>query len=317
MKTNSILLCAALLGSYTFTFGQNVGIGQANPVSKLDISGNVTIGSGASYSGAAAAPTSGMVVEGQVVIGKPSVMYSNDKMETHTSGATYAINGFVSSALPTSGGIIQSAAVYGTVAGTGGVGVLVDHYASSDFGILSNVFTPGCVAAVKGDVGAGGNGIHGVMGEIEPGISSPGKAIYANGNGYTTGAWQVPSDERLKQNILPYAAGLATVMQLQPVTYDFKPELVQKYNLSKGTQIGFLAQDLEREIPTMVDNVRMVSASQQNRKGGTTAETMDAKAVNYDMLIPVLTKAIQEQQAQIETLQNQVNKLQEELQRKK
>lgn len=312
MKMNKAILCAALLSGYAPLFAQNVGIGQANPISKLDISGNVTVGT--SYSGVTAAPANGMNIQGRVVIGAASLGYPNDRLESYESGAAYCINGYITGGLPNASGI-QSASLYGSVAGTGGVGILIDHTATGDFAGLFNINQTGPIAAVKGDVNTG-NSVHGVMGEV-PTTGTPGKAIYANGNGYTTGAWQVPSDERLKHNILPYAAGLATVMQLQPVTYDFKPELIQKYNLSKGTQIGFLAQDLEREIPTMVDNVRMVAVSEQSRKGGTPAETMDAKAVNYDMLIPVLTKAIQEQQAQIETLQKQVNKLQEELQRKK
>ncbi len=45
---------------------QNVGIGQVNPASKLDILGNLTVGE--NYSGTAA-PTSGAIIEGNVGIG--------------------------------------------------------------------------------------------------------------------------------------------------------------------------------------------------------------------------------------------------------
>ncbi len=46
---------------------QNVGIGQTNPASRLDINGGLTIGS--SYSGVNAAPSNGLLVQGAVGIG--------------------------------------------------------------------------------------------------------------------------------------------------------------------------------------------------------------------------------------------------------
>ncbi len=48
-------------------YAQNVGIGQVNPVSKLDILGNITIGQ--NYSGVYTAPTNGAIIEGNVGIG--------------------------------------------------------------------------------------------------------------------------------------------------------------------------------------------------------------------------------------------------------
>ena len=51
--------------------GNSVGIGMtAAPVSKLDVSGGVTVGS--AYSGTNAAPTDGAIIQGQVGIGTPS-----------------------------------------------------------------------------------------------------------------------------------------------------------------------------------------------------------------------------------------------------
>ncbi|MEM7038126.1 MAG: hypothetical protein AAF570_14170, partial [Bacteroidota bacterium] len=48
----------------------NVGIGQAVPISKLDVNGNVTVG--AAYSGVSGAPGNGMIVQGNVGIGNPT-----------------------------------------------------------------------------------------------------------------------------------------------------------------------------------------------------------------------------------------------------
>lgn len=43
-----------------------------------------------------------------------------------------------------------------------------------------------------------------------------------------------------------------------------------------------------------------------DEKGEPTGENVEFKAVNYDMMIPVLVKAIQEQQAQIDSLKQQI-----------
>lgn len=61
-------------------FGGNVGIG-ARPLSRLDVSGGMALGS--SYAGASAAPTNGAIIEGNVGIGTSSV----------TSGYKFDVNG--------------------------------------------------------------------------------------------------------------------------------------------------------------------------------------------------------------------------------
>ncbi|MBK9453775.1 MAG: hypothetical protein IPN95_31160 [Bacteroidetes bacterium] len=52
---------------------QNVGIGQATPVSKLDINGGLAVGS--AYSGVSAAPANGAIVQGNVGIGTATPGY--------------------------------------------------------------------------------------------------------------------------------------------------------------------------------------------------------------------------------------------------
>ncbi len=62
--------------------------------------------------------------------------------------------------------------------------------------------------------------------------------------------WTVLSDVRVKEEIQPYAEGLAIVRLLQPVRF--------RYQEGKGLPtdkqyVGFLAQDLERVAPSMVE----------------------------------------------------------------
>lgn len=98
------------------------------------------------------------------------------------------------------------------------------------------------------------------------------------------------SDARLKKNIETVPYGLTTVMEMNPVVYNWKEE-----NNQDKKHLGFLAQDLLTQTPEVVFQ----------------DETIDQYGVKYAELIPVLVKAIQEQQAMIEAQALEIRKLQE------
>ena len=129
------------------------------------------------------------------------------------------------------------------------------------------------------------------------------------------------SDAREKKNIKKLDYGLETLMELNPVSYEWKED-----NMNMGTKIGFIAQELLEIIPEVVVTEKRV----ENRETGEVSfEEAERMGVFYDDLIPVLTKAIQEQQGQIEQvleenaelkkenedLRNDVNDLLESMQR--
>lgn len=97
----------------------------------------------------------------------------------------------------------------------------------------------------------------------------------------TSGAWAYSSDVRLKKNIQPLDNSLECILKLNPVRYDWKSDPDSK----NGTQIGFIAQELERYLPELVDT-----------------DLDGMKSITYSTLTSVLTGAIQEQQRQIENL---------------
>jgi len=98
------------------------------------------------------------------------------------------------------------------------------------------------------------------------------------------------SDERKKQNITNITFGLDAVKELRPVSFDWK-------NNKGDNQLGFIAQDVEStSLSQLVGTYKDDNLS-------------DAKSLNVTGLIPVLTKAIQEQQEQIEALQSEINLL--------
>lgn len=96
------------------------------------------------------------------------------------------------------------------------------------------------------------------------------------------------SDARLKTNIAISPYGLKEVMKMQPVQYNWKN------NPKNDLQIGFLAQDIQKLIPEAV--VEPANG--------------DPMGMKYTELIPVLVKAIQEQQKKIEELEKMVRSLQ-------
>lgn len=105
-------------------------------------------------------------------------------------------------------------------------------------------------------------------------------AGYFSGKVEITGALITPSDIRLKKDLAPLAYGLDAINALQPMSYHMVDDE------SGAVRMGLVAQDLQAIIPELVveDSAGMLS-------------------VNYLELIPVLTRAIQEQQDQIEALQ--------------
>ncbi len=100
------------------------------------------------------------------------------------------------------------------------------------------------------------------------------------------------SDRRLKNNIKPMTKAIDKVMALNPVSYNKKKSISDsEYVIQEN---GFIAQELQKVMPKLV-------------KVGTDKDK--TLSVNYSGIIPVLTKAIQEQQKEIEELKQLVKKL--------
>ena len=106
-------------------------------------------------------------------------------------------------------------------------------------------------------------------------------------------AFSNASDRRLKKDIVDTRYGLNTVLELRPVDYQMKSNNLE--------QIGFIAQELRPIVPEAVTGIEG-----DLDKG----ETL---GVAYTTLIPVLTKAIQEQQVLIEQLQKEMKSLRQKL----
>ena len=102
-------------------------------------------------------------------------------------------------------------------------------------------------------------------------------------------SWTAASDIRLKKNISNSKYGLATVMKLRPVDYNLISNNLR--------QVGFIAQEVKKLVP------EVVTGKEGDIKKG------EILGITYANLVPVLTKAIQEQQAQIEEQKKRIDKL--------
>ena len=106
-------------------------------------------------------------------------------------------------------------------------------------------------------------------------------------------AFSASSDRRLKKDITNTKYGLKTILELVPVDYQLKSNDL--------FQVGFIAQDLKPILPEAITGIEGDLA-----KG----ETL---GVTYTTLIPVLTKALQEQQALIDAQNKVIQQLQKDM----
>lgn len=118
--------------------------------------------------------------------------------------------------------------------------------------------------------------------------------LQVNGTGvWGAGAYVNGSDARLKENVQTLTDGLSVVTQLRPVTFQYKAE----YSKDTAVQPGFIAQELQQAMAgkDYVDGVVQAGPEYLN--------------VAYQSLIPVLTKAIQELKAELDSVKAELQTL--------
>jgi len=103
------------------------------------------------------------------------------------------------------------------------------------------------------------------------------------------------SDRREKKNIEDLNYGLNEVLQMQPVSFNWK----NKNN--QDLKLGLIAQDLQVLIPEVV---KSHTWEKDQLTGALTKKEVDRLGVYYSDLVPVLIKAIQEQNKIIESQGN-------------
>lgn len=139
-----------------------------------------------------------------------------------------------------------------------------------------------------------------------------GWALYTDADVFTPGGVWTASDNRFKRNVKPIGEALKLVSKLEPVTYMFDTEKYPGVGFDENRlTYGFIAQDLEKILPELVKDKNIVLNANQEKDSGINAErkTEVLKVVNYTLLAPILTQAIKEQQAIIESLLKRIEAL--------
>jgi len=120
-----------------------------------------------------------------------------------------------------------------------------------------------------------------VVGSIKSSVLGTG-LIYSNAGVITS---TNPSDSRLKNDITDLQYGLNEILQLRPVSYNWKNDVI-----NQGKQFGFIAQEVQEVMPELVKEFK---TEEGNRLG-----------LDKEGIYAALVNAIQEQQKQIEELIN-------------
>ena len=126
--------------------------------------------------------------------------------------------------------------------------------------------------------------------------------LQVNSQIYATNATIATSDGRYKEDVQPVENALDTVAKLRPVSFKWKPHEVHNFPVGQ-TDVGFIAQEVQTALDGSAYADQIVKANTCTLPSG---EEETFLGLADSKLIPVLVKAIQEQQSLIEDLRARV-----------
>jgi len=115
--------------------------------------------------------------------------------------------------------------------------------------------------------------------------------VYSNAGTLTS---TNPSDERLKEEITDLSYGLSEILQLRPVTYNWKNDTIEQ-----GKQFGFIAQEVQKVMPDLIKEFETKDGEEDVIRLGLDKEGIFVTLIN----------AIKEQQTQIDILKAEIELL--------
>ena len=266
-------------------FTGNLGIGITSPTQKLHVSGNGL------FTGSITASTGG--ISGTNTSSTGNGVFGSGYYGIYGTG--------------TNTGVYGNGIGFGTgVSGTGFLGVFGTSSATSGDGVRALATGSSCYG-----VNAYSSLSFGVYGATGTPSTYAG---YFAGNVFSTGNY-LGSDRKLKQNITDFGNAMDVISQLQPKVYEYRQDGSYKLmNLPLGMRYGLIAQDVEEVLPGLVKKSEFNTAKALPQGvADNSGETIDFKAVNYTELIPIMIKAMQEQQTAIQEQQKAMKEQQQEI----
>ncbi len=253
----------------------NTAIGQSALINNLNSSRNTVVGESAMFTFDFA--NGGAVYNAHnTAIGRASLFFLN---------ATSNANGIDNTALGVQSGLNATTNIGCTYLGTATYDATPGYLNSTAIGY-------NCTIDASNRVRVGGSGVTSVGGPV----------AYTNF-----------SDKRFKHNVCKDVKGLDVIMKLEPVTYQFDYEALDRFyhrpdsmiaktdytTANDLRQIGFMAQEIDSLCQAMGFEFGAVDRPSDSNSG--------IYGIRYTAFVPILVKAVQEQQLQIDvlTLQNQ------------
>jgi len=112
------------------------------------------------------------------------------------------------------------------------------------------------------------------------------------------------NNTELKQNAQPLTNSLSYIEQLQPVSFEYDKSQAAKLKLPSGQQYGFIAEDVQKVLPSIVKSQKKMVPAGKNA-----FKTTEIKNVETESLIALLVASVKEQQAEIERLKADLQSL--------
>ena len=137
-------------------------------------------------------------------------------------------------------------------------------------------------------------------GDVGIGTTNPTAKLSVDGSANKSGggSWDTFSDRRIKKNIKNYTKGLAEIMQIRPVSYQYNKKSPFK-NESGEPMVGVIAQEIQEVLPSTVTEKK-------------TEHFEDLLSYDSSELLYTLINAVKELKAENDALRARVVKLEQQ-----
>ncbi|MFA5574262.1 MAG: tail fiber domain-containing protein [Brumimicrobium sp.] len=310
---------------YSWSSNSNTGMWSSSGLLRFSVSGAERLRIGTSYlrttfNGTATAPAYSFTTNSNVGMYRAAT----DALGFSTNGIErYRVNAagqfLINTTTPTepnlfevkvSAGSYWSTSSYNTTIG-GGAGFFTNSNGSNGYNALEAT-TAGSNSGIWGWNQASGVGVRGLVT-----MTSVGWAGYFQGDVGATGVY-ISSDERWKKNIRSIETEtsetvLSKIMQIQPKKYEWKADEFPGMGFDpKKVSYGFIAQELEKIFPDLVNSNKVIPNPTREHKSRAEADNVTGYyMVDYIGLIPILTAGIKEQQGMIDSQNERIKQLEQ------
>ncbi|WP_338378409.1 tail fiber domain-containing protein [uncultured Flavobacterium sp.] len=280
---------SANLGDLEFRVGNNFASSSTTLAATMTKFGNTVFGTTNPFGNNSASPRVGIVSSGNsTALSIISDLTAIDVISTGGAGVSVDVSGSTTNY----GGLFNA---YG---GEYGIGI----YAQAQ-GVIQSTGVNSYSTSAENNIGVRGTTLG--QGGFEAGIygdtPTTGNyfAGYFDGDVFTTASY-LPSDAKLKDNVVNEENVLKRLEKLRPVTYEYKD--IKEMHLPMQKQHGFISQELAAVFPELTKDVTKPIFDEK----GKIVSSFEFKSINYNGLISVLTAGMLELNKEVKALKEEL-----------